>query len=175
MQDLYTPFADIFGTRSVIRGIVTTVLDNDSWVPTWSTASVLYYDNVAKHIQNSNPELIRALEEVVISIRDTYRSYQEHELHVQRVPLTKQTDGFVDEKLDEECCICLRSLRGLRRVCRLRGDAEQNRCGHFIHEECLSDVLPDAAGNVRCPVCRANLGQKPGGRYIDTENEHPLF
>lgn len=174
MSDLDTlNLTELFGNRAIIRQLVTIILDTDSWVPTWSTNSMTYYDRIAMHIDKHNDLIKNHIEDLVMAVRETYRPYQEHDYHVQRVPITRQTDPIIEDKLSEDCCVCLRPLRGMQKISRLRGLTRQ--CGHFLHDECLAKIVPDTDGNVRCPTCRESLGKRPLRIFVDMENDVPLF
>ena len=176
MTDYDSLFAEMFGSRAIIRSIATAILDDEKWFPTWATTSAIYYDKVAKHIELADPEIKRAIEDLVVMVRDKYRSYEEYEAHVQQVPILKRVDGYVDTKLDEDCCVCLRPLRGIARVCRLRSaSGGMAECGHFIHVHCMSKIVASEDGHVKCPLCRTDLGPRPLRTHVDMENEKPLF
>jgi Ring finger domain len=173
-------FIDHFTPRSAIRRIVTAVLDDDIWCASgvcWSGGSTHHYNEVARHIEEQDDDVKRLIEDLVVTLRTRYRSATEYAGHLRQVPVTKESEELVLEKLDEECCICYTPLRGLEPVKRLRSENPgEGMCGHFLHRACLDRIAPDAQGTVHCPVCRASVGKRPGVLfYNDVENAIPQF
>jgi len=158
--------------RSLMRSLLSLVLEDDVFIPSWSTSATMYYDVLAARVQASDAELVEAVERVVAMVRTKYRTHLEHECRVFEVPVTKEMEH---DRLDEDCCACLGPLKSHKRVVRMRG-TDSNTCGHFIHAACLAKIPPAADGDVTCPVCRASLGPRPlFTGWIDVEREVPKF
>lgn len=173
-------FIEHLTSRSTIRRIATAILDDDIWCSSgacWSGGTTHHYDQVARYIDEQDDEVKQLIEDLVVTFRSKYRSATEYAGHVRLVPVTKDVDETVLEKLDEECCICYAPLRGLESVARLRSENPlEGTCGHFLHRKCLDRIPPDSNGVVHCPVCRASVGKRPALLfYTDVENAIPQF
>jgi len=152
------------------------VLEDDDSYATWSSSSNDYYDRIAKQIEADDHELALNIRSIAREIRVKYRTHIEHELYVHEVPLHRQIDPTVMSALDDNCCVCLQSLKSYKKVARLRSRDSEVTCGHFLHFECLKQIKPSSeTGHVSCPMCRANLGRPPIRTWHDMERVAPKF
>jgi hypothetical protein len=160
---------------SLIRGVLMAVLEDDDSYATWSSSSNNYYDRVAKQIEADDHALALNIKSIAREIRAKYRTHIEHELHVHEVPVHRQIDAAVTSALDDNCCVCLQSLKSYKKVVRLRSRDSESSCGHFLHSECMTRLKPSETGHVSCPMCRANLGRPPIHTWCDMERAAPRF
>ena len=123
--------------------------------------SLDYYKLVAQHIRCHDPELVEKAEQFADAVRARYRSCREHAAVKALVPVTKSEDLGIREALENDCAICLQSLRGPRKLARLRPASDsQLSCGHFFHAHCVAQWELEAASLApkSCPLCREPLG-----------------
>ena len=60
-----------------------------------------------------------------------------------------QTNEFVEEFIEDICCICLESINdkvNYKLIC----------CKNYIHIECVNQYI-DNKNNKTCPLCRKNI------------------
>lgn len=56
-----------------------------------------------------------------------------------------------DERINDECCLCLNSLVPVEPDFRL--PLQLKNCGHIIHEHCLYELFIKSKSSL-CPLCR---------------------
>jgi len=158
--------------HELVRAIVTVVLDDDAVTPTWSVGSAQYYAEIASHLCSEDPQMCRAIEQLVARIRTGYRSFPEYQARTQLVTKTRACE--LDET--DVCCICLQKFHDhWKRTVRFRAASDDpTSCGHRIHLYCARDMKPNDQGCFTCPLCRENLG--PYIRHWnDTESKIPQY
>lgn len=139
--------------------------------------SMIYYDWLVRSMDSHTK---KQLEDFVVSLRQKYVSFEEYNARVLSIKVDKDIDAVMEEKLRDDCPICLKPLRGIATVCRLRslqgddgGDAP--RCGHLFHSSCVSKLRPTRNTiSIHCPVCRVDVGWPPRLWY-DIEHERPRY
>lgn len=164
--------------RALLGLLLAQVLDG----PVLTYASATYYARLADRVAAADPATVEAADAFASRVLAKYRSHREHALVSALVPFERSETARVRAALDRDCAICLKPLRGPRRLVRARaaGDADADadapppaRCGHFFHAECFAefDACLGAAPRA-CPLCRASLAP---AFWEDHESDAPRF
>lgn len=156
----------------LVKTIATVVLDDES-IPTWSIASEQYYQKLANHILQRDPNLVDRIKDISGAIRGTYRSYLEYSNLLALVGCEKA--GVPLERHDV-CCVCLQPLNDTwQKLIRLRAiDDDPRKCTHILHKACAMQLRHDDEGCTRCPICREMV--KPMScQWIDHESKIPKY
>jgi Ring finger domain len=169
-MDIETELVDL------VRGFLTITLDeNESTQPTWSVESEQYYRALSLLVIKEDDFLVDKIKTFVELIRKKYRNYLEHARRVEGISMTRLGDAV---PCDDMCSICLKALRGWRKVVRLKPEDENpEKCGHFLHLQCALGIEADGDGTLKCPICRTVLNSNDGilPTWVDTENWNPQF
>ena len=139
--------------------------------------SLEYYRTVAQHIRRHDPDLLARAENFAGAVRARYRSCREHAAITAMVPVVRDEDLGIQEALQSDCAICLRPLRGPRKLARLRPSSDSPlTCGHFFHAHCVAEweLGDQSLAPKSCPLCREPLGMTVR-LWEDHESLRPRF
>ena len=140
--------------------LLSVMLEGSSGAP-MCMSSVAYYDRLAMHVVENDPELMDLLTRASVHAQKTYRNAIQHRHHVSMVPVQKLVDDRVHEFLDQNCPVCLQTLKdNPHGVVRLRANTNNPEvCGHFMHQHCFQQFEVKYLNVEKtCPVCREDLG-----------------
>ena len=168
MEDHQRVCSDELAADLSLHNLLSVALENQT--PTLT--SFTYYSNVAAYIQEFDPVTYSLATELVIRIRDKYRTPFQYLQVASRLPVIKSTHPTIRDTLDGDCAICQKPLRDGGKMIRLRG--ERDVCGHFFHSSCIGKMQSCTSQPHRCPLCRAKVAA-PAEAWADHENLHPAF
>jgi hypothetical protein len=157
----------------LVASILALVFNDAVVLPTAS-----YYHKLGTYVMKHDPDVAAAICNLESIITSKYRSAQQYEHHVSRVPMIKQVDRRVESALQGDCAICLRPLNTGQLVRLKAANGQNDVCGHFFHRHCIAEYelrnLNTPTTTKTCPMCRESLGPVIR-QWSDHESHRPLF